>query len=181
MLIFEAHVNLYLQGIQLNQDMIALDQDQTVVGFPQVFCYGESSGHNFMTMNLLGPSLYDLHTFCGYTFSLKTTIMIAYQMIERFEYMHGKEFIHRDIKPENFVMGLNEQSAVLSVVDMGIAKRFIDNTTKEHIAYRNDKHLTGTARYTSVHSHLGEELSRRDDLEGVLYTMIYLHTGYLPW
>ena len=34
--------------------------------------------------------------------------MLAYQMIERFEYMHNKGFIHRDIKPENFVMGLGE-------------------------------------------------------------------------
>jgi serine/threonine protein kinase len=78
----------------------------------------------------MGPSLYDLHKFCGYTFSLKTTIMLAFQMVERFEYMHNKGFIHRDIKPENFVMGLNEESAVLSVVDMGIAKRFIDTHSK---------------------------------------------------
>lgn len=107
--------------------------------------------------------------------------MLAYQMIERFEYMHNKGFIHRDIKPENFVMGLGEQSATLSVVDMGIAKKYIDSRTKQHIPYRNDKSLTGTARYTSIHSHLGEELSRRDDLEGILYTLIYLYTGYLPW
>jgi serine/threonine protein kinase len=51
-------------------------------------------------------------------------------MVERFEYMHNKGFIHRDIKPENFVMGLHEESSVLSVVDMGIAKRFIDSRTK---------------------------------------------------
>ena len=129
----------------------------------------------------MGPSLYDLHKFCGYKFSLKTTIMLGYQMIERIEAMHQKGFIHRDIKPENYVMGLKNKSPILHMVDMGISKRYIDIKTKRHIQYRNDKSLTGTARYASIHSHLGEELSRRDDLECIIYTLIYMHTWYLPW
>ena len=132
-------------------------------------------------MELLGPSLYDLYQFCGYRFSLKTTLMIAYQLIDRMEYLHSKGFIHRDIKPDNFLMGLGDTSGILHVVDMGISKRFIDTKTKQHIPYRNDKSLTGTARYTSVHSHWGEELSRRDDMEAIGYTLIYYYTGYLPW
>ena len=150
-------------------------------GFTQVFCYGHQSDFYYMTMELMGPSLYDLFQFCGYRFSLKTTLMIAYQMMERMEYLHSKSFIHRDIKPENFLMGLGDNSKILHVVDMGIAKRYIHKTTNQHIPYRNDKSLTGTARYASVHSHLGEELSRRDDMEAIGYTLIYFYTGYLPW
>lgn len=132
-------------------------------------------------MDLLGPSLYDLHKFCGYTFSLKTTLMLAYQMIERFELMHSKCLIHRDIKPDNFVMGLGEKSNVLEVIDLGLAKKYYNLRAKKHIEFRTDKNLVGTPRYASIHSHMGEELSRRDDLEGIIYTLIYLHTGSLPW
>ena len=107
--------------------------------------------------------------------------MLGYQMIERIEAIHQKGYVHRDVKPENYVMGLGAKSHTLHMVDMGIAKRFINMKTNKHIPYRNDKSLTGTARYASVHSHLGEELSRRDDLESIIYTLIYLHTGYLPW
>lgn len=73
--------------------------------------------------------------------------------MDRMQYLHTKGFVHRDVKPDNFLMGLGENSDILYVVDMGIAKRFIDSKTKQHIPYRNDKSLTGTARYASVHSH----------------------------
>lgn len=67
------------------------------------------------------------------------------------------------------------------MIDYGLSKRFIDPRTKKHIDYRKDKYLTGTARYASVHSHLGEEMSRRDDLESLAYVMIYFYRGELPW
>ena len=81
-------------------------------------------------MDLLGPNLFDLYKFCGYRFSLKTTLMLAYQLIERFEYMHSMGILHRDVKPDNFLMGLNEMSNLVHVCDLGISKRFIDAKTK---------------------------------------------------
>jgi hypothetical protein len=39
----------------------------------------------------------------------------------------------------------------------------------------------GTIRYASVHAHLGCTGSRRDDLESLSYTLIFLIRGRLPW
>jgi len=39
----------------------------------------------------------------------------------------------------------------------------------------------GTIRYASVHAHLGRTGSRRDDLESLAYTLIFLIRGRLPW
>lgn len=36
-------------------------------------------------------------------------------------------------------------------------------------------------RYASVHAHLGRTASRRDDLESLAYTLIFLLRGRLPW
>ena len=101
--------------------------------------------------------------------------------MERFEYMHSKNFVHRDVKPDNFLMGLGDKSQICHVVDMGLAKYFVDPKTKEHIPHVTGKSLTGTARYVSIHSHLGEELSRRDDFEAIGYVLVYFFKGGLPW
>ena len=107
--------------------------------------------------------------------------MLATQLIERFEYMHSRYFVHRDVKPDNFLMGLGEKTGIVHVVDMGLAKRYYDPALKKHLVFRNDKSLTGTARYASVHAHMGEELARRDDFEAIGYVLVYFLTGYLPW
>lgn len=39
----------------------------------------------------------------------------------------------------------------------------------------------GTTRYASVHAHLGRTGSRRDDLESLAYSLIFLFRGKLPW
>ena len=56
-----------------------------------------------------------------------------------------------------------------------------DPSTGKHLPYLDLKTMTGTARYMSVHSHLGKAQSRRDDLESVGYVLIYFLKGRLPW
>ncbi|CAM0942885.1 unnamed protein product [Alopecurus aequalis] len=150
-------------------------------GIPHLKWFGVEGEYNVMVIDLLGPSLEDLFNYCSRKFSLKTVLMLADQMINRVEYMHSKGFLHRDIKPDNFLMGLGRKANQVYIIDYGLAKKFRDLQTHKHIPYRENKNLTGTARYASVNTHLGVEQSRRDDLESLGYVLMYFLRGSLPW
>lgn len=152
------------------------------VGIPKIKWYGVEGDYNVLVMDLLGKSLEDLFVQCHRKFTLKTVLMIADQMITRIEYLHSRNIIHRDIKPDNFVIGGSDKTAnLIHIIDFGLSKRYRDPKTHQHIPFREGRPLTGTARYTSINTHLGIEQSRRDDLEGIAYVLIYLLKGTLPW
>lgn len=151
------------------------------IGIPRIIWCGSEGDYNVMVMELLGPSLEDLFNFCSRLFTLKTVLLLADQMISRIDFIHSRDFIHRDIKPDNFLMGLGKKGNLVYIIDFGLAKKYRDTRTLRHIPYRENKNLTGTARYASINTHLGIEQSRRDDLESLGYVLMYFNLGTLPW
>ncbi|OIT18962.1 PREDICTED: casein kinase 1-like protein 1 isoform X1 [Nicotiana attenuata] len=105
-------------------------------GIPNLKWFGVEGDYNVLVMDLLGPSLEDLFNFCSRKLSLKTVLMLADQMINRVEFVHAKSFLHRDIKPDNFLMGLGRRANQVYVIDFGLAKKYRDSTTHQHIPYR---------------------------------------------
>jgi serine/threonine protein kinase len=131
-------------------------------------------------MQLLGKSLEDIFNKLE-KFSVKTTAMLGYQMLDVLQYIHDRHIIHRDIKPDNYVMGINDKNAILYLLDFGLAKKYRSSKTLIQYPYIKRKKLTGTARYASIHALEEMEQSRRDDLESTGYVLMYFLRGNLPW
>lgn len=79
------------------------------------------------------------------------------------------------------MLGKDKNKSTVYLIDYGISRQYRNPHSNEHIKYSNEKSLIGTPRYASVNTHLGAELSRRDDIESLAYCMFYLWKGSLPW
>lgn len=157
--------------------------DPPVHGLPRHRWYGQcfNFNYNVFVMDCLGPSLEDRMHQCKGQLSLKAVLMIGIQALYRIQYVHDRSFVHRDLKPENMLMGINDNVSVVYIVDFGLAKRYRDEGTLRHKPFKDRKPFKGTARYSSINTHLGTEQSRRDDLESLGYIIVYLYKGRLPW
>ena len=147
---------------------------------PSVKLYGKSGDYNILIMQLLGKSL-DYYIKKIEKFSIKTTVMLACQMLDILEYIHIRHIIHRDIKPGNFAMGLGKTNLNLYMIDFGFAKKYRSNKTLKLNKMTKNNKLTGTARFASINAMKGYEQSCRDDLESLVYVLYYFLRGDLPW
>ena len=178
------HFALKFEDIKSNSNL--LENEASIMNYlkgpniPLVRSYGTSGNYNILIMQLMGKSLEDLINIKK-TFPIKTVCLIGYQMINVLEYIHNKHFVHRDLKPDNFVVGLNELSKYLYLLDFGLAKKYRSTVTLKQYPLINKKKLTGTARYASINALRGFEQSRRDDLESAGYVLMYFLRGSLPW
>lgn len=145
--------------------------------------HGLCSELNALVMQNLGSSVQQIFKSWHYQFTVTHIVAIGLQMLDCLQALHRCGVIHRDLKPDNFCVGLSEKKEEdrLYVVDFGLSKCYVDSAGK-HIPPRDDKRLTGTPRYVSINCHEGCEQSRRDDLESMMYVLIYLlRGGNLPW
>jgi hypothetical protein len=87
--------------------------------------------------------------------------------------MHNRKF------PLHTVINLAEQTVF--IINFGISKEYCDISTRLHVPFHHNRHLTGTAAFASINNHLGVEPGCRDDLKSLTYMLIYFLRGSLPW
>ncbi|KAM3385661.1 hypothetical protein ACQJBY_009439 [Aegilops geniculata] len=152
-------------------------------GVPAVHYKGRQGEYYILVMDILGPSLWDVWNSLGQAMSPHMAACIAVEAISILEKFHSKGFVHGDVKPENFLLGLpgSPEEKKPFLIDLGLASRWRDSSG-QHVDYDQRPDIfRGTIRYASAHAHLGRTGSRRDDLESLAYTLIFLLKGRLPW
>jgi serine/threonine protein kinase len=132
-------------------------------GFPQIYWHGRQDDFTILVFELLGPNLEDLFRYCGNQFSLKTTLILADQLLRRFETLHAHHYLHRDVKPENFLLGTSMRGNTVYMTDLGLAiyrdprewSSFSASARNVTARTARPPELLGTCRYASINGHLG--------------------------
>jgi serine/threonine protein kinase len=167
------------------EEEIKILKDLKGFGVPVVYYHGKYDSYKIMVMDLLGPSLDKFFKISGKKFNMETTCYFGKEMIKRIEHVHSKGYLHRDIKPNNFMLGKLKRNSLLEdntiyVIDFGLSKTYLEMDGL-HYSYKDNRRFVGTPRYASLNTHLGIRQSRRDDLESIIYILIYFLKGDLPW
>ena len=61
--------------------------------------------------------------------------MLAFELIDRLEYVHKKNLLYRDMKPENIMIGKEDDYRQIYLIDFGLSKLYktLDNKHIDHI------------------------------------------------
>jgi serine/threonine protein kinase len=154
---------------QLHHETRILKELQRGTGIPKIYYFHQLPNFSCLIQELLGPSLENLFNLCNRKFSLKTTLILGIQMINRIEFIHNHGIIHRDIKPDNLMMN---SYGYIKVIDFGVAKYLMKDYTNT---------IIGTPHYMSPEVILGKHYSFEVDYWStgiVLYEVFY---GKVPF
>jgi serine/threonine protein kinase len=95
---------------------------------------------------------------------------------------HQKGIIHRDIKPSNILVSLQDDQAVLKIIDFGVAKA-ISQPLTEKTLFTEQGQLFGTPEYMSPEQAdmANEDIDTRSDIYSLGVLLYVLLTGVLPF
>lgn len=152
-------------------------------GFCIKYYTGRWKGNNVIVLNRLGPSLMALSKKWTSGFSSATVAMVALQVLDRLEHLHDLGYIHRDIKPDNILVGEYGQrnQTTIYLVDFGNACTYKDDKMNHVRDGSASECVAGTLLFAPIRWHKQQIQSRRDDLESLCYTMVFLRRRDLPW
>jgi serine/threonine protein kinase len=101
---------------------------------------------------------------------------LGLQMFQRIQSLHGCGYVHRDLKPSQFL--IKRRSSDLYLVDFNLSRKYPKSFA---FTTQGKGGIVGNAVFASVSAHSTEQQTRRDDCESILYIIIYLLKGSLPW
>ncbi|CAD8082460.1 unnamed protein product [Paramecium primaurelia] len=167
---------------QIENEFKVLKELDEIEGIPKIINYGMTPDNkSFLIMPLLNCNLHDV-LICQ-ELSLSQVLAIGLNIIETLEKIHLKQILHLDIKPENIMLSQTIQNTsidqllkpgFIQIIDFGLSQS-LENL-------KNQKNLfIGSLNFASRASHKGEYLSFKDDLESLLYVLVYLRNYKLPW
>lgn len=145
-------------------------------GFAEYYGHCLQDNCFFILLERLHRDLFQFYRSKHDKFTEEYVYGLGVQMFDRIENLHRLGFVHRDLKPSQFM--LKRQSPLLYLVDFNLSRKF-----PKSFGYvsQHKGGIVGNVIYASLSAHSIEQQTRRDDCESLLYIILYLIKGSLPW
>lgn len=148
--------------------------------FPKYIMDGQEDDFYFLVMELCGPNLYTIaDNLPEKKFNQNQMPILFSELLTIIEQFHSIGYIHRDIKPHNLCARFHGDSPIM-LIDFGISKLYLD-ANRQHIEARDHANAIGSPLYSSPNAVEHIELSRRDDLFSLVYSILDICGAQLPW
>ena len=149
-----------------------------VSGVPQLKACGAYPGGYYIALPLLGASWRSLTESPATALSNAQCLAVAERLVRVIQAVHRRGVIHRDISPGNVLTG--PKGTGVWLCDFGLASSY--KAGGHHTPVTHGNALVGTGAYASRAVRAGVKPSRRDDIEGLGFTLWYaLERGLSPW
>lgn len=175
-------MHFYMRNARL-EDINQFKKTKNLKSFGMPYLVGSGSHdinnvkHRFVVMPRYGSDIWKFFLENGRKIPEHTTYRLALQMLDVYEYIHGRTYVHADLKGANMLLGYGKGGASQAyLVDFGLASHY---TTKEFKPDPKKMH-NGTIEYTSRDAHLGIA-TMRGDMEILGYNLIDWSGVKLPW
>lgn len=154
----------------IEREVKILEELQGGPGIPILYSHGSQGSWVFMIIEYLGNPLYSykgIHTL---------PILIHYidQALETLNFIHSRNIIHRNIQPCNLITGKKSNKLRLYIIHYSQASQ-VDSS------YITHNQEVENSYFASLNAISGLNQSFRDDLESLIYCMIWLYRQKMPW
>lgn len=103
---------------------------------------------------------------------------IGIDLIKTSRYLHRSDVIYIDFSINN-IMFLDSNSWDIILIDLGMCENFMINGQLRPFIKGNQ--MYGTLSFSSKNATIGNTSDRIDDIESIIYIILFLVAKYLPW
>jgi casein kinase 1 len=96
-------------------------------------------------------------------------------MLSALHSLHLSGYLHGDVNPKNF--RVDSRDGTVYLIDYQLAKEYV-TPSGLHVIEETGQRPLGFLPFISLNCHVGRNMSRRDDLEALGYTLLYYLTTF---